>query len=82
MRLSTCRHRLVSLLLLTTTAAAAAAATGPDEPHDHPHAEPIVDEIEVTERSDDLIGIAISGAEGVTGLGDLQRRPVLRSGTR
>lgn len=40
----------------------------------------VFDEIEVTSRADDLVGIADSATEGVTGREDLQRRPLLRPG--
>lgn len=38
------------------------------------------DRIEVKARADDLVGIASSGTEGVTGRADLARRPKLRVG--
>jgi hypothetical protein len=40
----------------------------------------VYDEVEVTERADDLIGIAVSAGEGTTGRRDLARRPILRPG--
>ncbi len=39
-----------------------------------------VEEIEVRERADDMVGIAVSASEGSTGAVDLQRRPILRPG--
>ncbi len=39
-----------------------------------------VDEIEVRERADDMIGVAVSASEGSTGAVDLQSRPILRPG--
>ena len=40
----------------------------------------VYDEVEVRERADDLVGIAVSATEGTTGRLDLARRPILRSG--
>src|SRR5947207_15470548 len=40
----------------------------------------IYDEIEVTDRAPDMIGVADSATEGVTGRQDLERRPILRPG--
>ena len=39
-----------------------------------------VDEIDVKERADDMVGIAVSASEGSTGAVDLQKRPILRPG--
>lgn len=38
----------------------------------------IYDEVDVRERADDLVGIAVSATEGTTGRVDLARRPLLR----
>lgn len=40
----------------------------------------VYEEIDVTGRSSDMIGVADSASEGVTGREDLERRPVLRPG--
>jgi hypothetical protein len=40
----------------------------------------IVERVEVKARADDLVGIASSATEGVTGRADLERRPKLRPG--
>lgn len=40
----------------------------------------VFDEIEVTGRASDMVGIADSASEGVTGQEDLAKRPVLRTG--
>lgn len=40
----------------------------------------VFDEIQVTGRASDMVGIADSASEGVTGQEDLARRPVLRTG--
>jgi hypothetical protein len=40
----------------------------------------IYDKIDVTDRASDLVGIADSATEGVTGQTDLEKRPVLRPG--
>ncbi len=38
------------------------------------------EDVQVTARADDLVGIATSASEGVTGKKDLERRPLLRPG--
>jgi hypothetical protein len=38
------------------------------------------DDVEVSARRDDLVGIAASSSEGTTGRQDLERRPILRAG--
>jgi outer membrane receptor protein involved in Fe transport len=40
----------------------------------------VYDKIDVTDRASDLVGIADSATEGVTGQADLAKRPVLRPG--
>ncbi|HVT57856.1 MAG TPA: TonB-dependent receptor [Thermoanaerobaculia bacterium] len=40
----------------------------------------IYDELEVTGRASDMLGIAESATEGVTGLRELEQRPILRPG--
>ncbi len=40
----------------------------------------VYDEVEVRERGDDLVGIAVSANEGTTGRLDLARRPIMRPG--
>ncbi len=50
-----------------------AAATTPDKLK-------VYDKIDVTDRASDLVGIADSATEGVTGQADLAKRPVLRPG--
>ncbi|MEM9557444.1 MAG: TonB-dependent receptor [Acidobacteriota bacterium] len=40
----------------------------------------VYDEVDVRERADDLVGIAVSSSEGTTGRLDLERRPILRPG--
>src|SRR5690349_4305932 len=40
----------------------------------------VFDEIQVTGRASDMVGIADSASEGVTGQEDLAKRPVLRTG--
>lgn len=40
----------------------------------------VYDEVEVRERADDLVGIAVSATEGTTGRADLAARPILRPG--
>jgi hypothetical protein len=40
----------------------------------------VYEQIEVTDRADDMVGIADSASQGVTGREDLQSRPILRPG--
>jgi hypothetical protein len=40
----------------------------------------VYDEIEVTDRASDMLGVADSASEGVTGREDLEKRPILRPG--
>jgi hypothetical protein len=40
----------------------------------------VYDEIRVNERADDMVGVADSASQGVTGREDLQERPILRPG--
>ena len=40
----------------------------------------VYDEIQVTDRASDMLGVADSAGEGVTGHQDLERRPILRPG--
>ncbi len=57
-----------------------------DATPDHTHEEEdehrlrYYDDVEVTVRSDDLVGIAGSSNEGSTGREDLEKRPILRAG--
>jgi len=48
--------------------------------HGHEHRLKYYDNIEVTARGDNLLGIATSSNEGTTGREDLERRPKLRAG--
>lgn len=53
------------------------------EPEKPAPAEPdlkVYDEIDVTGRASDMVGVADSASEGVTGHEDLERRPVMRPG--
>ena len=73
---------LAALLALGAPAARAAdPAPAPEKPAARP-APPIAvsDEINVQGRASDLLGIADSASEGVTGRQDLARRPILRAG--
>src|SRR5690242_7430461 len=40
----------------------------------------VYDEIQVTSRASDMLGVADSASEGVTGHVDLEKRPILRPG--
>jgi hypothetical protein len=63
-----------------------ASPTVEDEGNDHDHEDEsehrlrYYDDIEVTVRGDNLLGIAVSSNEGSTGAADLEKRPVLRAG--
>ncbi|MEA2691655.1 MAG: hypothetical protein QOJ16_1042 [Acidobacteriota bacterium] len=65
---------------------AAGLAVGPawavpqEPPPETPEQVKVHEEIEVTGRASDLVGIADSATEGVTGQTDLAQRPVLRPG--
>jgi hypothetical protein len=63
-------------------APAEAAGESPEHEHDDPaeHDLTFYEAIEVSERRDNLIGIAGSSNEGTTGREDLERRPKLRAG--
>ncbi|HYG63417.1 MAG TPA: Plug domain-containing protein, partial [Thermoanaerobaculia bacterium] len=50
-----------------------------EEPEQAPALQ-VYEEIEVTGRASDMVGVADSASEGVTGREDLQRRPVMRAG--
>jgi outer membrane receptor protein involved in Fe transport len=53
-----------------------------EEPADQEETErlQIFDEIEVTDRASDMLGVADSASAGVTGRKDLEKRPILRPG--
>lgn len=50
------------------------------EDHPDPEKARFFDGVEVTDRQDDLVGIATSSSEGTTGQEDLEKRPILRAG--
>jgi hypothetical protein len=56
--------------------------TKPDHTHedDTEHRLRYYDDIDITARGDDLLGIAGSSNEGTTGREDLEKRPILRAG--
>jgi hypothetical protein len=56
--------------------------TKPDHTHedDTEHRLKYSDDIDVTARGDNLLGIAGSSSEGTTGKEDLEKRPILRVG--
>ncbi len=58
----------------TPTDGAAAPEVDPEKPSTR-----LYDEIEVKERVDDLVGIAATASEGVTGRRDLEARPIQRT---
>ena len=82
---------LAALVYLGATAAAARPGTArdeveeppPNQPHEHDEAEhelAIYESVEVSERGDEVIGIAASANEGTTGREQLALRPRLRAG--
>jgi hypothetical protein len=81
--------REVGWIFLLTVLSTGAAWAGPqvEEPEAEEGARPdpperlkIYAEIEVTDRASDMLGVADSASEGVTGHEDLERRPILRPG--
>ena len=72
-----------TLLLLTLLPPTAWAAEPPEEPKKETEEKnrlKVYDQIDVTGRASDLVGIADSATEGVTGQVDLAKRPILRPG--
>ncbi len=67
---------LLSLLLLLP---ATAWAADPPAPPQDPHLQ-VYDEIQVIDRASDMVGVADSASEGVTGRKELEQRPILRPG--
>jgi hypothetical protein len=68
---------LLWTLLLLPGAAPSAAPSPPQGPPDHLQ---VYDEIQVTDRASDMVGVADSATEGVTGRKELEERPILRPG--
>ena len=67
----------------TTAEAGEEAEDGEKAAHsdvDDPETLRVYDQVEVRERADNLVGIAVSATEGTTGRLDLARRPILRAG--
>lgn len=80
--------RTIRWILLLTLLPAVAGAADPPSPPD-PSATPpeqgsdhlqVYDEIQVTDRASDMVGVADSASEGVTGRQELEERPILRPG--
>src|SRR5436305_4485389 len=80
--------RTIRWILLLTLLPAVAGAADPPNPPD-PSATPpeqdsdhlqVYDEIQVTDRASDMVGVADSASEGVTGHQQLEERPILRPG--
>lgn len=73
-----------TLLLLTLLPPAAWAADPSEEPKRETDGEEkrlqVYDEIQVTDRASDMVGVADSASEGVTGRKQLEQRPILRPG--
>ncbi len=57
-----------------------AVLLGAPSPADSPEPEPFEEKIEVRGREGDLVGLAGSASEGITGRVDLEKRPILRPG--
>ena len=85
---------LVALLVIGMALASAPARANEDDEkpkegttegsssdsHQKKEGAPFTERVEVKERADDLVGIATSATEGVTGQADLENRPILRPG--
>ncbi|HEX3556547.1 MAG TPA: TonB-dependent receptor plug domain-containing protein [Thermoanaerobaculia bacterium] len=84
---------LVVALLVTTSAVWSQDPAPAAAPQEAKKAEPpkkdkekdedrlkVYDEIQVTDRASDMLGVAGSAGEGVTGQADLERRPIARPG--
>jgi hypothetical protein len=78
--------RWIFLCLLLLPAGAALAADPPTQPpapgdqtQDPNHLQ-VYDEIQVTDRASDMVGVADSASEGVTGHQQLEERPIQRPG--
>ncbi len=71
-----CWTILWTLLLLP----GAASTAGPPPPQGSPDHLQVYDEIQVTDRASDMVGVADSASEGVTGRKELEERPILRPG--
>ncbi len=56
------------------------AATEKEDKEDKTNRLQVYDEIQVTDRASDMVGVADSASEGVTGRKELEQRPVLRPG--
>jgi hypothetical protein len=79
--------RWIFLCLLLLLPGAALAADPPAQPPAQPEDEAedpdrlqVYEEIQVTDRASDMVGIADSASEGVTGRQELAERPILRPG--
>jgi TonB-dependent Receptor Plug Domain len=68
---------LLLTLLPATARAADPPAAPPEQSSDHLQ---VYDEIQVTDRASDMVGVADSASEGVTGRQELEQRPILRPG--
>jgi hypothetical protein len=67
------------MLLLLPGAAAGQEPAEPQEPGEESTLQ-VYEEIQVTGRASDMVGVADSASEGVTGQEDLEKRPILRPG--
>jgi TonB dependent receptor-like, beta-barrel/TonB-dependent Receptor Plug Domain len=71
---------LACLVCSATAVGASAPAAAPPAPPDDADGLKVDEEIEVTGRGSDMIGIADSATEGVVGHQELEQRPILRPG--
>ncbi|MFP5284893.1 MAG: TonB-dependent receptor plug domain-containing protein, partial [Thermoanaerobaculia bacterium] len=78
MRVSPPFALLLAILLLPGTAAGQEPADSQDKGDDSTLQ--VYEEIQVTGRASDMVGVADSASEGVTGREDLEKRPILRPG--
>jgi hypothetical protein len=89
------RRRAAVLIVCLSFARLPGWAAEPQEPNQNPQPKKeeqaqapdqdstklqVYDEIQVTSRASDMLGVADSASEGVTGHADLEKRPILRPG--
>ncbi|HEX6903857.1 MAG TPA: TonB-dependent receptor [Thermoanaerobaculia bacterium] len=71
---------VLAMVVLAQGVAWAQEEEKPDEAAGEEERLQVFEQIEVTDRASDMLGVADSAGEGVTGRKDLERRPILRPG--